>query len=191
MGIWALPTTKTMDRLEVLLADPLEAAKANIALYHVIGCDDLADAVDEANAVDAGADVRSLVVARLNQLYRCTGVDACNTTPAITARIHSILDGYSPEPDDIFFRIGRFSGSSGDDAKSLAAAELLRVLDLMPDDRARIDIARDRLGLDFVGRYDGRTFLVEAISACVTEIPAELAANHDSVFDAGISVPAP
>ena len=67
MGTWALPQTKqSAEQLAALMAKPLEANKAEAAIYNLFGDDELSDSIHGQIKTDGSkSDVRCLIAARL------------------------------------------------------------------------------------------------------------------------------
>lgn len=68
MGVWALPDTKQKaDELRGLMENPIRADEAQDKLYHLLGCDNFFDLIDEIKRDDPDSDVRISVLSYLEK----------------------------------------------------------------------------------------------------------------------------
>lgn len=79
MGCWHAPlTTRDAEAVRKLLMEPLSGLAANDKLYNLIGDDELADSIDEANddgTLDGDTDVRHIVLSFLQTWFGENGDD--------------------------------------------------------------------------------------------------------------------
>ncbi|MCM1323372.1 MAG: hypothetical protein NC218_04360 [Acetobacter sp.] len=83
MGTWSLPQTKkSAKELAVLMANPLKADDAIMAIYHLLGDDELHDDIDD--------QLRTLG-------------PRSDTRPLIAARLQEFLDDYAERPESYLY----------------------------------------------------------------------------------------
>ena len=76
MGCWSAPyKTKDAETIRKLMMNPLAAANAVNVLYNLIGDDELADSIDDANEDGGDTDVRHIVLSFLQTWFGDDGDD--------------------------------------------------------------------------------------------------------------------
>jgi uncharacterized protein (DUF1778 family) len=170
MGTWSLPKTNTEFRkLFEILEQPLAAKDTENKLYSVLGDDDLFDNVAKAIKTDPGADVRSLVLNRIWQIYftsqAASSIMLEPLDPFVLDQITNPVDA-----DDVFHKVTAIKTAEA------AKRKVMWALDAKPEDEGNFNSFRETNGMDFlVEDNNERVFRVEAISEVVNEIdPANL-----------------
>jgi hypothetical protein len=165
MGTWSLPrTTAEFEKLFTAIQSPFAASTAEDRLYHLLGDDDLFDNIAKAKKVDQTADVRSLVVNRIWQIYLTghapTSITSEPLTDAIMATISRPVDA-----EDVFHHIKAIKDTDA------AKQKVMWACDAKPEDVDKFTASRELNGMDYiVTDSDDRVFRVEAISEVVCEI---------------------
>lgn len=175
MGIWkTIKTREDVADFQRLMTVPIPAWRAADLFCNILGDDSLCDHFLAASAVDKDADVRSIVVNRIDQLYftETPAEDICDFEVASILR--SYVDSFKPVEGDIFFTLQ----SVKDDGA--ARLPVMWVCDDSDGDPAEYIVRRDAVGLDYVViAPDGnKVYRVEAIHACVVRFHPDNAERY-------------
>jgi hypothetical protein len=161
MGVWKMiKTWSDALALQRVMEAPAPAWRASDLFYNILGDDSLHDHFVAASLIDKGADVRSLVVNRIDQLYFTeTPVEGiCDIE--VAEFLKNCVENFKPADDDIFFKL--LTIKNDNDARQ----PVMWVRD--DSDPADYIVKRDFVGLDYVViAPDEKVYRVEAIHACV------------------------
>jgi hypothetical protein len=174
MGIWRL--IKTVDEamaLKSVLSAPLTVSQAVNRLSGLIGDDSLFDHFIDAEAVNREADIRGLVINRIDQIY-FTEVEADELAEHEAAVIlKELVSAFEPPANDVFFEIAKIADET--EARKL----VMWARDDNDGNPTSYAISRDAKGFDFVVEApDGVLYRVEAIDACVLQYIETYAEAH-------------
>jgi hypothetical protein len=170
MGIWRMiKSREDFLAFQWVMASPIPAWRAAELFHTILGDDNLCDHFLAASSIDKGADVRSLVINRIDQLYFTeTSADIiCDVD--VASALRACVDSFKPADNDIFFSLQTIR--SDIDARQ----PVMWVCDDNDGDPDAYTVKRDAVGLDYVVvAPDDKVYRVEAIHACVVSF------NHDN-----------
>lgn len=165
MGVWRL--IKTVDEaiaLQSVLSAPLPVSQAVVRLSGLIGEDCLFDHFVDAEAVNREADVRGLVINRIDQIYFTEVVATELADHEAAVILKELVQAFEPTADDVFFEIAKIADET--EARKL----VMWARDDNDENSGGYSITRDAKGFDFVVEApDGALYRVEAIDACVMQ----------------------
>jgi hypothetical protein len=174
MGIWKLiKTREDVVAFQTAMEAPIPAWRAADLFDRILGDDSLFDHFLTASSIDKSADVRSLIVNRIDQLYftETPVEEICEFT--IGDFLRTSVDEFKVSPNDIFFKLQTVS--------DLAEAKepVMWVCDDSDGDPQSYTVKRDLSGMDYVViTPKEQAFRVEAINACVLKFHPENAMRY-------------
>ncbi len=174
MGIWKM--IKSRDDLlafQRVMETPIPAWRAAELFHTILGDDNLCDHFIASASFDKGADVRSLVINRIDQLYftQTTAEDLCDTDVAIALK--ALVESFKPADNDIFFTLQTIMNDSD------ARQPVMWVCDDSDGNPEAYTVKRDAVGLDYVViSPDDKVYRVEAIHASVVEFHSDNASQY-------------
>jgi hypothetical protein len=174
MGIWKMiKTMEDVAELQRVMDAPIQAWCASDLLNNILGDDSLCDHFAVASAINKDADVRSLIVNRIDQLFftETPAEDICGFE--VAAILKSYVDNFKLAEDDIFFTLLAVKDEGA------ARQPVMWVRDDSNGDPTEYLVKHDAIGLDYVViAPDDQVYRVEAIHACVVAFHPEHAARY-------------
>lgn len=173
MGIWKMiKTREDLAAFQAVMEAPVPAWRSADLFNRILGDDSLFDHFLSAASIDRSADVRSLIINRVDQLYftETPVEEICDFS--VSDVLRSTVEHFQVKPDDIFFRL-----KTVDDAT--AREPVMWVCDDSDGDPDTYTIKPDLNGLDYVIiTPKDQVYRVEAIDACVLKYHPENAIRY-------------
>lgn len=178
MGIWALPKTEVeATALATAMRSPMRPREAEESLYRIFGCDDLFDGFNRAHRTNADADVRCLVINRINQVY-FTGQPLSAICNERTGDIlEEITASFSNSDHDIFHEIATLK------TEQQALRYLQWAIEIKDEDLHLYSIEKDGSGQDYIARKpDGNFVRLEALFSVALDVDVSNNDKYQEIF---------
>lgn len=174
VGIWKMiKSNEDLLALQRVMKLPIPGWRATELIQPILCDDNLCDHFIAVCALNKEADIRSLVVNRIDQLYftDIPAEDICHVD--IASALRAFVDSFSPAEDDIFFALQTIRNDIE------ARRPVMWLCDDLEGDQQTYTVKRDAIGLDYVViAPDDKIYRVEAIHACVLAFHPENAQRY-------------